>query len=123
VLGSGVAAMKRRPTQFLMNTPTHETIAQRAYEIWQDQGCPAGRDTEIWFEAERQLGNLARSNSHSDTNAHSHSVSESQSALAQAERAALQKKQARAPIVPVHTGPKTTPPESGKPLWDKPHSS
>lgn len=32
-----------------------ETIAQRARELWQRYGCPAGRDEEIWLEAERQV--------------------------------------------------------------------
>lgn len=42
------------------NTPseTHvacadlEAIAARAYAIWQEQGCPDGRDMEHWLEAE-----------------------------------------------------------------------
>src|SRR5215204_6259088 len=37
------------------NTPSHEEVARRAEEIWKAQGCPTDRDTEIWFEAERQL--------------------------------------------------------------------
>jgi hypothetical protein len=35
--------------------PTHEEIAARAYDLWIAQGCPQGRDHEIWIEAERQL--------------------------------------------------------------------
>jgi hypothetical protein len=34
-----------------------------------------------------------------------------------------QKKEARAPKLPVKGAPKPKPPETGKPLWDKPHSS
>lgn len=38
-------------------------------------------------------------------------------------RAALQKREARAPINPTkHDAAKAKPPESGKPLWNKPHS-
>lgn len=29
-----------------------EQIANRAYAIWQEQGCPDGRDMEHWIEAE-----------------------------------------------------------------------
>ena len=38
-----------------MNTPTHGEIARQAENLWRDRGCPAGNDTEIWLEAERQL--------------------------------------------------------------------
>jgi hypothetical protein len=42
-------------------TITHEQIAQRAHEIWVQQGCSHGWDQEHWFEAERQLkAELAR---------------------------------------------------------------
>jgi hypothetical protein len=37
------------------NTPTHEQIAQRAYEIFIERGQPAGQDLAHWLEAERQL--------------------------------------------------------------------
>lgn len=36
-------------------SPTHDAITQRAHEIWKGRGTPAGHDTEIWLEAERQL--------------------------------------------------------------------
>lgn len=35
--------------------PTHEEISQKARELWENYGRPAGRDEEIWFEAERAL--------------------------------------------------------------------
>lgn len=41
----------------------------------------------------------------------------------EAGKAVLQKHDARAPQVPHHTGPAAKPPETGKPLWNKPHSS
>lgn len=37
--------------------------------------------------------------------------------------AAVQVEAARAPQVPHHTGMKSKPAESGKPLWSRPHSS
>jgi hypothetical protein len=30
-------------------------IAARAYELWQQRGCPNGSDQEDWFRAEREL--------------------------------------------------------------------
>ena len=35
--------------------PAHEKIEQRAYEIWSAEGCPRGRDMEIWLAAEREI--------------------------------------------------------------------
>jgi hypothetical protein len=37
------------------STLTAGTIAQRAYEIWKESGCPNGKDQEHWFRAEREL--------------------------------------------------------------------
>jgi hypothetical protein len=34
---------------------THEEIARRAHEIWEQEGRPHGRDAEHWLVAERQL--------------------------------------------------------------------
>jgi hypothetical protein len=34
---------------------TTGAIAQRAYEIWKESGCPNGKDQEHWFRAEREL--------------------------------------------------------------------
>jgi hypothetical protein len=36
-------------------TLTASAIAQRAYEIWKESGCPNGKDQEHWFRAEREL--------------------------------------------------------------------
>lgn len=46
---------KRREAYGPGNPPERETIARRAYEIWKEQGCPAGRDEENWYQAEREL--------------------------------------------------------------------
>src|SRR5689334_11491430 len=32
-----------------------ERIAQLAYALWQDRGCPIGSPEQDWIEAERQL--------------------------------------------------------------------
>jgi hypothetical protein len=37
------------------STPTHEQIAQRAYDIFVERGQPEGQDLAHWLEAERQL--------------------------------------------------------------------
>jgi len=37
------------------NSPTHEQISRRAYEIFIERGQPEGRDLEHWLEAEKQL--------------------------------------------------------------------
>lgn len=35
--------------------PTPEEIAAHAYVIWEHEGCPDGRDTDHWLQAEAQL--------------------------------------------------------------------
>ena len=34
---------------------THETIAARARQLWEEAGRPAGRDEEFWLRAEQEL--------------------------------------------------------------------
>lgn len=104
-----------------MNTPTHQAIEHRARQIWQDYGCPAGRDEEIWLEAETQLS--ADHATSQQAHPGSRTLGESQSAVALAESAARMRKDARAPITPHVAAPKPVPAETGKPLWSKPHSS
>ena len=121
--GIGPWEMKHRPA------PTHETISLQAYGSWQDQGCPDGRDVEIWLEAERMLG-AAEPEETFAVNASAETAAESKvehhldSAMPEQEaiNAALMRAEARAPQVPHHLGPKAKPPESGKPLWNQPHS-
>lgn len=129
------------------NSPSHEEITQRAREIWQQSGNPGGRDTEIWLEAERQLMAGTRdSDSRSETYESPRTTSESKGAVTLSDKinsgspsssmvehtirpddatvkAARQKKEARAPKFPTKDNPKAPPAETGKPLWDRPHSS
>ncbi|WP_142847050.1 DUF2934 domain-containing protein [Telmatospirillum sp. J64-1] len=35
--------------------PVEEQIRRRAYELWEDQGRPAGREHEHWLQAEREI--------------------------------------------------------------------
>lgn len=133
------------------HSPTHEEITKRAQEIWQRYGSPGGRDTEIWLEAERQLtdGSEETTENNSTQYESPRTTSESRGAVKLADqlksetaaesmvehhispaipddaavKAALQKKDARAPKNPTKAAPKAQPPSTGKPLWDKPHSS
>jgi len=116
-----------------MATPTHDEISQRAYGLWQDQGRPDGNDLDHWLEAERQLGTGTGPGTAKATFAEvakaetaAESVVEYQISPGvpqeEAIRAALMKQEARAPQTAHHTGPKLQPPETGKPLWTKPHS-
>lgn len=113
-----------------MNTPTHDEIARQAQEFWQDRGCPTGCDTVIWLEAEQALTNglpaalfseraVAETTAESLVEFHVSPAFPEQEAI----QIALQKQTARAPQVQHHTGPKAKPPETGKPLWTKHHSS
>ena len=36
-------------------TISYEQIAQRAFEIWDREGRPPGKDKEHWFRAEEEL--------------------------------------------------------------------
>ena len=35
--------------------PTHEAIAHRAYEMYEESGRPPGKDVEFWLKAEHEL--------------------------------------------------------------------
>ncbi|MCC6683374.1 MAG: DUF2934 domain-containing protein [Phycisphaeraceae bacterium] len=43
------------PTPAALQGPTHEQIAQRAYEIWLRKGRPVGLDEQNWKDAELEL--------------------------------------------------------------------
>jgi hypothetical protein len=38
-----------------MNDDREHWLRQRAYAIWETEGCPEGRDREHWDKAEREL--------------------------------------------------------------------
>jgi hypothetical protein len=41
----------------LINTPEREErVRQRAYQLWEEDGCPEGRDVEFWERAEFLIG-------------------------------------------------------------------
>lgn len=37
------------------NPPSHQSIAARAYSLWEQAGRPGGRDQEFWSRAESEL--------------------------------------------------------------------
>ena len=41
--------------------PTDAAIAKRAFELYCERGCQAGRDVEDWLQAERELQETASS--------------------------------------------------------------
>lgn len=53
--------MQRSPTRAIADEPgggapsRDERIQQRAYEIWEREGRPSGREVEHWQEAEDEI--------------------------------------------------------------------
>jgi hypothetical protein len=39
----------------LVSGPTHDEIARRAYQLFEERGREPGHDWEDWFQAEREL--------------------------------------------------------------------
>ena len=37
------------------STISAEAISNRAYELWQNEGCPEGSDQRHWYQAEQEL--------------------------------------------------------------------
>lgn len=131
ILHQSPALMKTTKT----NSPTHEAIALRAHEIWGSRGNHHGFDLEIWLEAEQQLiagspggngGAHATAPAESAPPAEPSPAGQSSATSPDdlAAKASFQKHAARAPqLQHGKNAPKPAPPESGKPLWDRPHSS
>jgi DUF2934 family protein len=44
-----------RPRKHTMEKPSKEQIIHRAYELWEQNGKPEGRDDEFYHQAEREL--------------------------------------------------------------------
>ena len=47
--------MLNPPRKHTMEKPTKEQIIHRAYELWEQNGKPEGRDDEFYHQAEREL--------------------------------------------------------------------
>lgn len=46
----------------MMGNDRNEMIRARAYEIWEEEGRPAGRESEHWRQAEMELDEAAAEN-------------------------------------------------------------
>lgn len=44
-----------------MAESTEDEIGKRAYELWEENGRPEGRQDEFWHQAEQELRNKGRS--------------------------------------------------------------
>lgn len=118
-----------------LTQPTHDEIAQLAYVLWQNRGCPADQDTELWLEAEQQLNQRASNSPFPQgddfatpaeagaPDEHSAGHQPPAAAVRDAITTALMKKDARSPQLPHHTSPPAKPLVSGKPVWPKSHSN
>jgi len=49
------AAVPERPAEAPETRSLSEEIAELAYFLWQDRGCPYGSPEEDWFKAEEKL--------------------------------------------------------------------
>ena len=131
----------------------HTEITALAHKIWQERGNPTDQDLAIWLDAERQLlsptpqkskgaavetHSLAThseslpkdgqkltaataSSSHAPLETNPHPIDAPHGATNQD---SIQKQAARAPRIPTKASAVNRPtPESGKPLWSRPHSS
>ncbi|MBC8011737.1 MAG: DUF2934 domain-containing protein [Burkholderiales bacterium] len=108
-----------------MKTPTQEEVAHAAHQIWQDKGCVDGCDVENWLEAEHLLTTSLSASGSAKATVTSDAAPVFNEAFrdrAPAEAALAQQHEARAPITPKKSTVKAKPPETGKPLWNQPHS-
>jgi hypothetical protein len=50
-------ASKASPTQGMMmpNAPSHDTIRERAYELYESRGREPGQDEQDWLRAEQEI--------------------------------------------------------------------
>jgi hypothetical protein len=46
---------KDETTKNKATAPSHDDVARRAYELFQNRGGEPGHDLEHWFDAEREL--------------------------------------------------------------------
>ena len=55
LLGAWVEELRRKLRQLLDARRTKHEITARARELWEQNGCPAGRDLEFWLQAEAEI--------------------------------------------------------------------
>lgn len=49
------SASQQVEKQISSDWPPVDLIAARAYKIWQQQGCPEGREEQHWWQAEQEI--------------------------------------------------------------------
>jgi len=54
-LRAWIEELRQRPRRRLEGRRTKQAISARAWEIWEQNGCPAGRDLEFWLRAEAEI--------------------------------------------------------------------
>ena len=54
-LRAWVQGLRRRLQQNLNARRAKQEIAARAHELWEQNGCPTGRDLEFWVQAEAEI--------------------------------------------------------------------
>ena len=54
-LTAWVEGMRQRLRQLLDARRTKHEIKARARELWEQNGCPTGRDLEFWLQAESEI--------------------------------------------------------------------
>lgn len=53
--GGGKVASATSTTASTATAPNQDAVALRAYQLWQESGCPDGQDKEHWYRAEREV--------------------------------------------------------------------
>jgi hypothetical protein len=54
-LQAWIEDLKQKLRQRLDARRTKQAISARAREIWEQNGCPSGRDLEFWLQAESEI--------------------------------------------------------------------
>jgi len=54
-LRAWIQDLRQRLQQRLEARRTKQAISARAREIWEQNGCPGGRDLEFWLQAESEV--------------------------------------------------------------------
>jgi len=52
---SSPSTSQQAENQISSDWPPADAIAARAYKIWQQQGCPEGREEQHWWQAEQEI--------------------------------------------------------------------
>ena len=135
--------MKRRPPESSPSPAVHsENIRRQLTELIEHVEADTGRvddprfrgllqksaevlkNLRTLFERLPTSGNSAKGKGKGKQPAPGRSKTEAtRDAAASVETKEIQRKEARAPMMPSKIAPKMMPPQSGKPVWDKPHSS